>query len=238
MPTTFSMAFPAIATITSPAKVSLIPRLCMAGSSASTNQSETNAAAILEKNKTITAKYKGQILCFSSFGSSFSARMAAFFRREKNKLPIKIINNTIDKKTFKVFKCPSAFVCSKLVRVGMANTAKASNMRMAIVLGGSDLKTCVPLRKPPTKRAIPNTKTEFPKIDPINAAYTTATRPALSAKMQTNNSGRLPKADCKIPVAAGPNLLPNCSVASPTIIANNARAPAVTIKARIALACE
>jgi hypothetical protein len=45
-PTTFSTAFPAIATTTSPAKLSLMCRISMAGRSASTNQSLTNAAAV------------------------------------------------------------------------------------------------------------------------------------------------------------------------------------------------
>ena len=45
IPTTFSTALPAIPTITMPVKALEIPSASTAGSSAPTNQSETNAAA-------------------------------------------------------------------------------------------------------------------------------------------------------------------------------------------------
>src|SRR5690349_14266797 len=44
MPTKFSTALPAMATITRPAKTSLIPAACIAGSKAATNHSDTKAA--------------------------------------------------------------------------------------------------------------------------------------------------------------------------------------------------
>jgi hypothetical protein len=46
IPTTFSTALPAIATMTRPAKAWLMPSIFIAGSRASTNQSDTRAAAI------------------------------------------------------------------------------------------------------------------------------------------------------------------------------------------------
>src|SRR5690606_1396232 len=48
MPTTFSTALPAIATITSPANASEMRSACIAGSSACTNHSDTKAAATAE----------------------------------------------------------------------------------------------------------------------------------------------------------------------------------------------
>src|SRR4051794_29776335 len=54
-PTTFSMALPAIATTTSPANVSEIPIELIAGCRASTNQSDTNAAATALRASITTA---------------------------------------------------------------------------------------------------------------------------------------------------------------------------------------
>ena len=65
-------------------------------------------------------------------------------------------------------------------------------------------------------------------MEPTKAAFTTVSNPARSAKMQTNNSGKFPSADCKTPVAAGPILLPNCSVAFPTIMATKTNATAAS----------
>ena len=45
-------------------------------------------------------------------------------------------------------------------------------------------------------------------------------------------SGKFPNADCKTPVAAGPILLPNCSVALPTIIATKTNANAAIKKSK------
>jgi hypothetical protein len=45
MPTTFSTALPAIATMTSPVNAFEIPSFATAGSMTATNQSDTNAAA-------------------------------------------------------------------------------------------------------------------------------------------------------------------------------------------------
>src|SRR5665213_557743 len=59
MPTTFSMALPAIATITSPAKVSEIWSTFMVGSNDFTNQSETKAAHKLAVANNKTASQTG-----------------------------------------------------------------------------------------------------------------------------------------------------------------------------------
>ena len=59
-PTTFSTALPAIATTTSPANASLIPSASVAGLSAVTNQSLTNAAATPAPPSTATVVESGQ----------------------------------------------------------------------------------------------------------------------------------------------------------------------------------
>src|SRR3954468_15313024 len=55
--------------------------------------------------------------------------------------------------------------------------------------------------------------------------------------MPTNNSGRLPSADCSTPVAPGPSHSPTCSVACPTNVASAASATAETANVSTALAC-
>src|SRR5689334_16167858 len=60
MPTTFSIALPAIATTTRPANASDRCRVWMVGCSAVTNQSETSAAAALARVSRVTASHTGQ----------------------------------------------------------------------------------------------------------------------------------------------------------------------------------
>ena len=59
MPTTFSMALPAIATMTRPANAWDTPSAWIAGSSADTNQSDTSAAATLAPVSMVTASHSG-----------------------------------------------------------------------------------------------------------------------------------------------------------------------------------
>jgi hypothetical protein len=60
MPTTFSIAFPAIATMTRPANACDMPRASIAGSSAVTHQSDTSAGATLATASSVTASQSGQ----------------------------------------------------------------------------------------------------------------------------------------------------------------------------------
>src|SRR3954464_5022213 len=59
MPTTFSIALPAMATMTRPANAWEIPRASMAGSRATTNQSDTSAAARLAAPSRVRANHNG-----------------------------------------------------------------------------------------------------------------------------------------------------------------------------------
>ena len=68
------------------------------------------------------------------------------------------------------------------------------------------------------------------RIDPMSADWTTTTSPAWRLKSEMNSSGRLPSADCRIPVTAGPWRAPSCSVPSPTSEASVASAIAVATK--------
>src|SRR4051794_33861359 len=77
MPTTFSIALPAIATMTRPAKVWEMPSVVMAGSSACTNQSDTNAAATLETASRVTASHSGQRGASVTFAGAASPAASA-----------------------------------------------------------------------------------------------------------------------------------------------------------------
>ena len=103
--------------------------------------------------------------------------------------------------------------------------------------GTSEAKRCVPWRKPPTKKASPNTSRLFPRIEPTSAAWITVISPSRRAKYPTKSSGKLPSEDCNTPVAPGPRCEPNCSVPMPTRAASRARATPETTKVRTALAC-
>ena len=146
-------------------------------------------------------------------------------------------SSTMEHATLSIPMCASAGACNSFASVGIISAATASIISVAIIFGGSDVKNCLPFLSPPKKSASPKTSSELPRIEPISAAFTTSVSPARSAKMQTNSSGRLPSADCRMPVAPGPSLEPSCSVASPTIIASSASAAAVTANVSTTLRC-
>ena len=104
---------------------------------------------------------------------------------------------------------------------------------VAVSLGSRGLKRMMLslLRAAPTTITRPSTSSALTRIEPRIAVSATIFSPALSAKMTTKNSGRLPSVDCIIPVAAAPNRSPTCSVANETIQATPASAMPATTKA-------
>ena len=102
-PTTFSTAFPAIATTTSPANASDIPRVAIAGRSAATNQSETKADKTAAVARTTSASHCGQRCPGPSASTRASAVVAgtggASRRIEKTREPAKTTRRTIDTTT-------------------------------------------------------------------------------------------------------------------------------------------
>ena len=230
----FSIALPAMATTTSPENVSLMPSTCIAGCKPATNQSDTNAAPIDAAASTPTVSFIPQPSPDSACAGGVTAESP---RIENRMLAANTISSTTEHTTLSLPRCAPAGACSSLASVGITSAATASIIRVAIVFGASERNVCVPFFRPPRKSAKPNTRSELPRMDPTSAALTTFTRPARSAKMHTNSSGRLPSADCRMPVAPGPRRLPSCSVASPTIIASDASAPAVITKVSTTFAC-
>ena len=89
---------------------------------------------------------------------------------------------------------------------------------------------CVPCFNPPTTNAMPRTSRLLARIDPMSANWTTTTNPAWRLKSPMKSSGRLPRADCRIPVTAGPCRALSCPVPSPTSEASIASATAVAPK--------
>ena len=64
----------------------------------------------------------------------------------------------------------------------------------------------------------------------MRAVWVRTTRPSRSANSEMNSSGRLPSADWRMPVVAGPKWLPRLSVPSPTRPASPASVSAATMK--------
>src|SRR5262245_31950429 len=83
-PTTFSTALPAMATITRPANASEIPSWSIDGSSAETNQSDTNAAATPETARIVMASQSGQRGASWPGPSSSSRADSSELRRSEN----------------------------------------------------------------------------------------------------------------------------------------------------------
>ena len=105
--------------------------------------------------------------------------------------------------------------CRLWASVGSTMAATASMRSEAIIRGVRPSKRRTSCRQPPAMKARPRTRSAFERIEPMSEACTRVTSPAWSAKMQTKSSGRLPTADCTMPVAAGPRWSPRWSVASP-----------------------
>ena len=200
MPTACSTALPAIATMTRPAKAWLMPSASIAGSSASTNHSETSAAATPHPTSTPTACPSVQPLPGPAVsggdrsGSLSCARVST----------AKTTSSASAQTTESACSCSPAGRCSVWASVGSTIAATASIRRLAIIRGACPPKRSTPWRQPPATKASPRTRSAFDRIEPTSDACTTVTSPAFSAKMQTKSSGRLPTADCTIPVAAGP----------------------------------
>ena len=68
-------------------------------------------------------------------------------------------------------------------------------------------KVWVPCRSPPMRNARPSTSRLLARIEPISAVWTTTTRPACRAKIEMNSSGRLPRADWRMPGRRRPEAL-------------------------------
>ena len=107
----------------------------------------------------------------------------------------------------------------------------AISSSVAVSLGSRGLKRMIRSgsRREPAIRTRPRTSSALTRIEPRIAVWATIFSPALSAKMTTKNSGRLPSVDCIRPVTAGPKRWPTCSVENDTIHAPPASArPATT----------
>ncbi len=104
---------------------------------------------------------------------------------------------------------------------------------VAVSLGRRGLKRITPslVRSAPTTITSPSTNNALTRIEPRIAVWATTSWPALSAKITTKNSGRLPSVDCSRPVAAVPSRCPTCSVANETIQAAPASATPATANA-------
>src|SRR5690349_20563618 len=128
-PTTFSIALPAIATTTNPAKVWLIDNESIAGCRALTNQSETNAAAAPAAARSPTASPTGHRGGACSPASSSPASSSPDSRRnEKGSEAAKSSSSRIETITEKVVSCASAGVCSQCVNDGSAHADTDSSI--------------------------------------------------------------------------------------------------------------
>ena len=85
----------------------------------------------------------------------------------------------------------------------------ASSSSVAVSFGSRAWKRITPssAARAPATSASPSTSSALAKIEPMIDVCATTTWPALSAKMTTKSSGRLPSVDWSTPVTAGPEAL-------------------------------
>src|SRR5579875_932554 len=107
MPTTFSTALPAIAMITRPANASEMCRLRIAGSSACTNHSDTNAAATADANSSVSASGSGHL-----GGSCVSAASEDLFFSAAGKVTTNSTSRITATARDIVSSCGAAGVCT------------------------------------------------------------------------------------------------------------------------------
>ena len=229
-PTTFSTALPAMATITRPANACEMCSESIAGSNAATNQSDTNAAdppAMASMPIARPTGQRGGSLCACGTGSLVVvlSRLSEYGSDSPNSTS-RTTETIIENDT----SCSEAGACTSCAIDGIAMAVTDRTISTRMVRTWAEPSFCDPCLSPPTRNANPSTSSRLARMEPISAARTTSTSPALSAKMQMNSSGRLPSADCSTPVAPGPNRSPSCSTARPTSEASTVTARALTTK--------
>ena len=108
---------------------------------------------------------------------------------------------------------------------------------VAVSFGRCGLKRITPVRsfQAPATITRPSTSSALTRIEPMIAVSATTFWPALSAKITTKNSGRLPSVDCMKPVIAAPKRPPTCSVANDTTQARPASASVANTNATMSL---
>ncbi len=82
----------------------------------------------------------------------------------------KSTSNTPAQMRLSVFPCVAAGVWNVCASVGIERIAAASAASVAIILARDELNVCGPLRRPPTRNAMPSTSTLFATIEPTSAA--------------------------------------------------------------------
>ena len=199
----FSTAFPAMATTTRPTNASDRPRLAIVGLSASTNRSEVRAAPAAPTTRRPSASGSGQAVASDGSRSSRLAPAAAAERErdrghEHHEQDDRDDGAQVRRRgRHRARRASWRGSGSPVPRRRAGATSRASGPAGA-------WNVCVPWRSPPMRNARPSTSSVLARIDPIRAVWTTTTRPACSAKIEMNSSGRLPRADWRMPVVAGP----------------------------------
>ena len=173
----------------------------MAGRKASTNQSDTSAAAPPDNARTPSASDSGQTGPSSMWTLALAPGPPAI---EKGIDAPKTISNTTEVITDSSTAWPWSGAPGAVASVGIVRAATDNNRSVAIKRTRSRTKRCTPWRSPPAMNARPRTSSVFARIDPIRAVWTRTTNPAWSAKIEMKSSGRLPSADWRTPVAPGP----------------------------------
>src|SRR5205814_3855526 len=88
-------------------------------------------------------------------------------------------SSTSDTITDSVVSCRPAGRWTYAARLGTTSADVATTSSAQVVRARPEWNSCGPLRSPPTRNARPSTSRALPSTEPMTAACTTATRPAL-----------------------------------------------------------
>ena len=184
MPTTFSTALPAIATITSPANSSLMCSVWIAGVSAVTNQSDVNAAAAPATREdrppspaSTSARARAPRRACCAGTTAASARRAPAARpRRSARAPRSALRPARGTRA-RATGSPSS-----------RRRARRASRRCARARSRSAACRCL---SPPTTNAIPSTSTLFARIEPTSAAWTTFDEPVVQREERDEELGQV-----------------------------------------------
>ena len=165
MPTTFSTALPAIATTTRPANASEMPSESIVGSSASTNQSETNAASSAGGGQHADRRARSASAA-ALVPRPVAARRSASRRSENGSESANSASRITDDDHRERRLVVAGRRVHECASDGIAIAVTESSISTTMVRARSEPSCWVPCLRPPTRNASPSTSSRLARIEP------------------------------------------------------------------------
>ena len=129
----------------------------------------------------------------------------------------------------------SSSSCVKSRTIGYIIPIVAKRRRPNEAVCAVRLNCCCGWRKPPTRKAVPRTRSRLESTEPRRETWTMRSRPAFIAKRETMSSVTLPKVALRSPPSVSDVCSASCSVTNERRSANGAIARSEKIKMEVSL---